>query len=254
MLVVNAPAARQYFHLLQRIEDFAVQEFIAQFGVEAFAVAVLPRRTRLDVESMGSCFGQPVAQRFIKKLRAIVGTNVIRDSMLDHGIGQHFDHLIAVDSPSHMDRQTLSRMFVDKIQESNCPSVVGESAHEIVCPDVIGSFRSQAHAGAVVEPQSAARLLFLWHLQPLAAPDPLNAVLAYWPTRVLQLDGDASISIPAILAGQRDDGPGQRVLVVPLRGLIALRAAWLVHQLARMTLARPLLLGVFYSDTAPLRA
>ena len=47
---------------------------------------------------------------------------------------------------------------------------------------------------------------------------------------------------------------GQRVLVVPLRGLIALRAAWLVHQLARMTLTRPLLLGVFYSDTAPLRA
>ena len=31
---------------------------------------------------------------------------------------------------------------------------------------------------------------------------------------------EKQISIPAILAGQRDDGPGQRVLVVPLRGLI----------------------------------
>jgi hypothetical protein len=56
-VVVSAPALRQYFHLLQRIEDFAVLEFIAQFGVEAFVIAVLPRRTRLDVESMGSCFG-----------------------------------------------------------------------------------------------------------------------------------------------------------------------------------------------------
>jgi len=153
-----------------------------------------------------------------------------------------------------MDRQTLSRIFVDQVQESHGPSVVGESAHEIVCPDVIGSFRPQAHAGAVVEPQSGARLLFLRHLQPFAAPDPLHAILACWPTRFLQLDGDASISIPAILAGQRDDGPGQRVLVVPLGGLIALRAAWLVYQPARMTLTRPLLPGVFHSDTAPLRA
>jgi len=58
----------------------------------------------------------------------------------------------------------------------------------------------------------------------------------------------------AILAGQCDDGPGQRVLVVPLRRLIALRAAWLVNQLARMTLARPAFHGMRHSGTPPLRA
>src|SRR5579875_2646743 len=40
------------------------------------------------------------------------------------------------------------------------------------------------------------------------------------------IDGDASVSIPAILAGQCDDGPGQRVFVVPLGRMVALRAAW----------------------------
>jgi hypothetical protein len=68
------------------------------------------------------------------------------------------------------------------------------------------------------------------------------------------LDGDASIAVSAILAGQRNDGPGQRVFVVSLRGLIALRAAWLMNQLARMTLTRPMLFCMLYSGTAPLRA
>ncbi len=108
--------------------------------------------------------------------------------------------------------------------------------------------------GRISKPQSSPRLLFLRHLQPLAAPDPLHSVFAHLPTGFLQLDGDASISIPAILAGQRDDGPGQRVFVVPLRGLVALRAAWLINQLARMTLTRPLLFCIFHSDAPPLRA
>jgi hypothetical protein len=96
--------------------------------------------------------------------------------------------------------------------------------------------------------------LLLRNLQPFAAPDPLHAILAYVPAAFLQLNGDASISIPAILSGQCDDGPGQRVFVVPLCWLVALRAAWLVNQLARMTLTCPLLPGVFYSGTAPIRA
>ena len=131
---------------------------------------------------------------------------------------------------------------------------MGERAHEIVRPDVIPPLRPQPHARAIVEPQPATRLLLLRNLQPFAAPDPLHAILAHVPAGFLQLDGDASISIPAILAGQCDDGPGQRIFVVPLCRLVALRAAWLVNQLARMTLTCPLLPGMFHSSTAPLRA
>src|SRR5690348_7684371 len=161
---------------------------------------------------------------------------------------------MAVDSPANIDRQALPRVLIDQVQKSHCSSIMGESTHEIVGPDVIAPLRPQTHAGAVVEPQAAARLLLLRHLQPFATPDPLHAVLTHVPARFLQLDGDTSISIPAILAGQRDDSPGQRVFVVPLGGLVALRATRLVNQLARMTLTCPLLLGMLHSGTAPLRA
>ena len=104
------------------------------------------------------------------------------------------------------------------------------------------------------EPHAAAWLLPLRHLQPFASPDPLHAILAHVPPHLLQLDRDTSISIPALLAGQCNDGPGQRVLVIPLRRLVALHAAWLMNQLARMTLARPALHGMRHSGSQPLRA
>ena len=160
------------------------------------------------------------------------------NAVLDHGVGQHLDHIAAVDPAPHMDRQALPRVFIDQVQHAHRPSVMRERAHEVVRPDMIAPLRPQPHAGAVVEPQPAARLLLLRNLQPFAAPDPLHPILANIPARFPQLDGDASIAIPAILAGQRDDGPGQRVFVVPLCGLVALRAAWLMNQLARMTLTK----------------
>jgi hypothetical protein len=57
-----------------------------------------------------------------------------------------------------------------------------------------------------------------------------------------------------MLAGQDGGGPGQRVLVVPLCGLEALHAAWFMNQVAPITLTCPLLLGMCYSGTAPLRS
>lgn len=224
------------------------------FGVEAFAIAVFPVRAGFDVESPGSCFCQPLAQLLGNELRAVIRTNVFRDAVLDHGLGKHVDDLVAVDPAAHIDRQALPRVLVDQVQKAHNSSVMGESAHEIVCPDVMRPLWPQPHTRAVIEPQTAARFLLLRNLQSFATPNPLHAVLAHVPARFLELDGDASISIPAILSGQCNDGPGQRVFVVPLRGPVALRAAWLVNQLARMTLTRPLLLGMLHSSTAPLRA
>jgi hypothetical protein len=171
--------------------------------------------------------------------------------VLDHGFGQHIDHLVAVDPAPHMDRQAFPRVLVNQVQEAHRPAVVREGAHEIVRPDVIRPLRPQPHAGAVVAPQARPRLLLLRHLQPFAAPDVRSTRS---PAHFLQLDGDASISVPTVLAGERDDSPAQRVLVVPLGGLVALRAARWVNQSARMTFTRPLLPGIFHSGSAPLRA
>ena len=119
---------------------------------------------------------------------------------------------------------------------------------------MIRVLRPQPHTRAVVEPQSSARLLLLRNLQPFAAPDPFHAILAYIPAGFAQLDPDAPITLSAILASQRDDGRGQRIFVVPLCGLVALRAAWLMNQLGRMALTRSALLCMFHSGTPLLRA
>ena len=44
-----APAFDHDLRLGQRVEDLAVEEFVPEPGVEAFAIAVFPRRAWLDV-------------------------------------------------------------------------------------------------------------------------------------------------------------------------------------------------------------
>lgn len=48
--------------LLQRVEDFTVQQFVAQFAVKAFAIAILLRTTRLDVSGLSADGSNPFPQ------------------------------------------------------------------------------------------------------------------------------------------------------------------------------------------------
>ena len=47
-IVLNPPLFEQYFHLLHRIENLQVQEFIPHFAVEQLNETVLPRTARFD--------------------------------------------------------------------------------------------------------------------------------------------------------------------------------------------------------------
>ncbi len=59
-VVVDAPALSQHTQFFDRVEDLSVEELISEFGVERFAVAVLPWRAGFDVQ----CFGSRVLQPF----------------------------------------------------------------------------------------------------------------------------------------------------------------------------------------------
>jgi hypothetical protein len=60
----------------QRVEYLAVEQFISHSPVEAFAVSVLPGRSRLDVGGLcPSCF-DPVPDGRSDKLRAVVRPDV----------------------------------------------------------------------------------------------------------------------------------------------------------------------------------
>ena len=102
---------------------------------------------------------------------------------------------------------------------------------------MIGALGTQPNARAIVEPQPATWLLSLRNFQPFAPPDALYPIVANPPSRTLQQHRNATIAIAAILAGQPDDCLGQRIFVVSLCRPVALRATWLVHQVARSSLA-----------------
>ena len=60
----------------QRVEYLAVEQFISHSPVEAFAVSVLPGRSRLDIGGLcPSCF-DPVPDGRSDKLRAVVRPDV----------------------------------------------------------------------------------------------------------------------------------------------------------------------------------
>ena len=49
-VVLIAPLLDDDPGLLQTVEDFLIEAFVAQFAVEGLAIAVLPWTARLDVE------------------------------------------------------------------------------------------------------------------------------------------------------------------------------------------------------------
>ena len=66
-----APAFSQHAQLLHRVEEFQVEELIAEFRVEAFAAAVFPRRPGFDVQRPCACIRNPFAQVFGDELRTL---------------------------------------------------------------------------------------------------------------------------------------------------------------------------------------
>ena len=70
----------------------------------------------------------------------------------------------------------------------------------------------------------------------------------------MRLHRDPAVAVTASLSGQGDDGPGQSIFVVSLRWLVALRAALLIHELARMSLAHSMLTGIAHRTPPSFRA
>ena len=49
-----SPVLDDYLRLLERVEDFAVEQFVTEFRVEALAIAVFPWTARHDVGGLGT--------------------------------------------------------------------------------------------------------------------------------------------------------------------------------------------------------
>src|SRR5689334_3695090 len=116
-VVFTPPPFDHDLRFLQAVEDFSVEQFISEFAVEGFAVAVLPRTTWLDVKGLRAYGLQPCAQRLGSKFRTVIGANMLRHTPQQHKVGQSLDHLLAAQASADLDRQTFASELINEREQ-----------------------------------------------------------------------------------------------------------------------------------------
>ena len=84
---MTPPAFDDDLSLSHRVEDFTIEEFIAQARVEALDVAVLPGAAWRDVGGLCADRRDPLLHGLGYKLRPIVGSDMARHATQDEQIG-----------------------------------------------------------------------------------------------------------------------------------------------------------------------
>lgn len=110
---VPPPGLDQHLGLGEAEEQLAVQQSIAQLGIEALAVTVLPQAAGLDVGGLGADRGDPLPHGRGDELPPVVGAHKGRRAAQDHQIGHGLQHVGGVDLTLHQDRQGLPGEPVD---------------------------------------------------------------------------------------------------------------------------------------------
>ena len=224
-----SPAFDHDLRFTQRVEDLAVEQLVAQAGVEALHVPVLPWAAGRDVGRSGTHRGDPVLHCLGDELWPVVRPDVSGHAAQDEEVGQNLDHISGFQFAIDADRQAFMGELVDHVEHAVPPSVMGSILDEVVRPNVIAVLRAQPDARAVREPQTAAFGLLLRNLQPLTPPDPLDPLVIDQPARMPQQSCNLAVAVTAILAGQLDDVGGQPLLVVAALWHLALRRAMLAE-------------------------
>jgi hypothetical protein len=142
--------------------------------------------------------------------------------MLGEEIGQARQHVVAPEPPRHRQGQAFLRILVDHRQDAERPTVMGLVLHEVIAPDMARPAWPETDARSVVQPEPPAFGLFLGDFQPLTLPDPFDPRHADLPALHGQQTPDPTIAISIVLGGQRDDRPGEHVLVWPASRDLAL--------------------------------
>ena len=234
-VVMAAPCLDQDLGLPEIEEDFPRQQFIPELGVEALAVAILPWAARLDIERLHADALQPVAESRRDELGSVVGTYMFRRPMPDEQLAQRVEDIPRVELPFDPYGETLSCILIDHAQHTEHPPIMRPVLHEVIGPDMALVRRSEPHARAVVQPETATFRLFHRHFQPLSPPDAIDPLLVHMPALVPQECRDPAIAIPAELFGQADDRTRQGVLVIAADEVLALGRAVLADHAAGPT-------------------
>ena len=222
-VVEHAPPFDDHLRLSQRVEQLAVEQFVAQLAVERLAVAVLPGAARCDVHCFCSKATQPEPQVLRDHFGAVVGTDMFGDAVRLHQVGKHIDGVPRPDPTGDVDRQAFTGELVDDDHELDAPPVIGAIEHEVPRPHVVPVLGPQADAGAIVKPQAMTLGLLVRHPQAFAPPDAHHPAMADRPALCLQQGVNPAIAVAPVPTRQPDDAARQGCFIVSRLRLVAHR-------------------------------
>jgi transposase len=113
------------------VEDFSVEQLVAQAGVETLDEAILPRAARRDVGGFRADGGYPLMHSLGDELRAIVGTNVLGNIAQDEQIREHVDDIDGFQPPVDANGDAFMRELIDDVQHPVFSPVMGAILHRI---------------------------------------------------------------------------------------------------------------------------
>ena len=79
--------------------------------------------------------------------------DVGRNTSQDEQARKSVDDLSRVQLPFHPDRQTLSTVFIQNVQCSERPAIIGSVMHKIIRPNMIAILRAQPHTWTIIQPK-----------------------------------------------------------------------------------------------------
>ena len=79
-VVVPSPLLNDDPGFIEAVEDLSVQELIAEPGIEALTISVLPRWPRFDVGGLGTDSLDPLHDRIRDELRSVIRSDVGRNT------------------------------------------------------------------------------------------------------------------------------------------------------------------------------
>ena len=150
-----APPTGDDPHLLEAVENFAVEQFVTQAGVEALDIAVLPWAARLDVEGGNAQPAQPFSHDIGHKFGAIIGPDMLRRAMLNEQIGQRVDHVVRPETAERYHGQAFAAELVADGEHPELAPVMGLILDKIVGPDMPAILWAQPDARPVAQPEAA---------------------------------------------------------------------------------------------------
>lgn len=124
---VASPGGRQGLGIADVVEECYCKKIVPESTVGALGVAILLWAARLDGERLDANTFQSVTQSVGNELRAVVVTNVVRDTTDGKQLGQGIDHVLAGAASVDSQGQALSRVLINESQPlEGCRSRCGQ--------------------------------------------------------------------------------------------------------------------------------